>query len=177
MDNLCIICYSDNLELVKTFFTNIELSNHSEKFNNIEDLYGDTPLHIACIKNNLEMVIFLISKGACINKKNKFNGSTPLHYACFNKNLKIVHILTKNGAIIDEKNEYGCTPLHIACGAAYDREGLDVVKFLILNKANIFVKDNKNRKPLERLIEKDRFEINIFISNTLNKPNGNITER
>ena len=44
---------------------------------NISDRDGTTPLHIACTINNLQIVRFLISKGAKANSADR-NG-VPLH--------------------------------------------------------------------------------------------------
>jgi len=46
----------------------------------IENQQKQTPLHIACEKENIKIVEILIDKGAYINSE-MFNGKTPLHIA------------------------------------------------------------------------------------------------
>ncbi|MFC1842302.1 ankyrin repeat domain-containing protein [Candidatus Dependentiae bacterium] len=66
---------------------------------------SENPLHYACKNSNLEIVKYLIEKGAqeSINKKVKGfpNPTTPLYWACYWKNLEMVKCLVENGAQID----------------------------------------------------------------------------
>ena len=57
-----------------------------------------TPLHKACQNedDNVEVVEFLLSKGADIHAVNDY-GSTPIHYACI-INLNVVKSLIKKGS-------------------------------------------------------------------------------
>ena len=45
-----------------------------------ENEHGDTPLYRACVHNRLEVVQFLVNKGADTNKASR-DGKTPLHAA------------------------------------------------------------------------------------------------
>lgn len=92
---------SENLEL-------IELFNDYDKYIEVSNYIGDTPLCIATKINSVKMVEFLISKGAFVNSKNNFN-ETPLFSAIGNNNQQIVGILLKHGAILDIKNKFGET--------------------------------------------------------------------
>ena len=81
---------------------------------NIRDEQGKTPLHYACAKDHLPIVVFLISKGAQINAKDG-RGWTPLHYAasswgCFD----VVEYLVNRGAKKNVKNAKGLTPYNLA---------------------------------------------------------------
>ena len=62
---------------------------------------------------HLEIVKFLLEKGASIDSKNDY-GSTPLHLASMKGHLEIVKLLLGEGANIDAKDENGSTPLHWA---------------------------------------------------------------
>ena len=57
-------------------------------------LLGETPIHVACIKNNLDRVKELINLGADVNTSDHA-GWTPLHEACLKGNEKIVDELLK----------------------------------------------------------------------------------
>ena len=74
---------------------------------NAKGQYEYTSLHIACEKNQLEIVKFLISKPKCIQESpNKF-GDLPLHRACgFSGNVELVRYLVEEaGCDINAKGE------------------------------------------------------------------------
>lgn len=58
---------------------------------------GETPLVIACLKENLMVAKLLIDAGADVNKS-LLNGNTPLHYAAARGFSEIVEILLAAGA-------------------------------------------------------------------------------
>jgi ankyrin repeat protein len=62
--------------------------------------------------DNIEIVNYLIEKGAKLNLQNNY-GNTALHYAILNKNFKIVDLLIKNGANEEIKNKFGFTPYEL----------------------------------------------------------------
>ncbi|OUM60551.1 hypothetical protein PIROE2DRAFT_46137, partial [Piromyces sp. E2] len=74
-----------------------------------------TPLHLACQKNNENIVKYLVEQpSANVNTQNK-NGNTALHLACQNKNENIVKCLIEKGANVNTQNKDENTPLHLAC--------------------------------------------------------------
>ena len=97
---------------------------------NITNVSGETPLSIITGKNqNIEMLQFLIQKGADVNFQDH-NGNTPLHLAAKNESqlsLRIMEILVESGADIDLKNQDDKTPL--------DDLSDDVFKTRLLEKA------------------------------------------
>ena len=60
-------------------------------------LQGWTPLHVASIHNDLEMVKTLVHKGAFVNTKD-FSLNTPLTFARQNSAREVANYLRKNGA-------------------------------------------------------------------------------
>jgi ankyrin repeat protein len=64
---------------------------------NVSDEYGWTPLHIAAMHNDLDMVKTLIYKGAHLNALD-LNSNTPLALARQNHAKEVCHFLRKNGA-------------------------------------------------------------------------------
>ena len=56
----------------------------------------------------------LISKGANIEAKDKYEEKTPLHYACQLGRLPIVEYFISKGANIETKSLHNSTPLHFA---------------------------------------------------------------
>jgi serine/threonine-protein phosphatase 6 regulatory ankyrin repeat subunit B len=105
-----------------------------------------TPLHFAVLKEDIDIIKFLIEIGAekelpiqCANEAQRISGLTPLHFAIKLKYPKITEFLLDNGANIETTvnnpgNTYnGFTPLHLAI---YE-DLFDIVKILIEKGANI----------------------------------------
>ncbi|OXU22126.1 hypothetical protein TSAR_000758 [Trichomalopsis sarcophagae] len=75
--------------------------------------------HIACIRNNANIVEKFINFGVNINDPVSFTskewaGYTPLHFAVDNDSLSVAELLLKCGANIGVKNAENMTPLHLA---------------------------------------------------------------
>jgi len=83
---------------------------------------GDRPLHIACIRGNLDDVVALVEGGADVNASGDL-GYAPLHHAAGDGHLEIVNVLLSHGADVNARNEFGQTPIDLA----KDRIG-DVLK-------------------------------------------------
>lgn len=68
----------------------------------------------AILKNNLNLVIKLLERGADPNAEYRF-GERPLHYACTHGCYKIVEFLLSKEADLKVTDDKGRTPLHNAC--------------------------------------------------------------
>jgi len=68
---------------------------------------GNTPLHLACLKGDLDFVELLIQYGADINIQNTVAGKTPLHLAVEECNEELIQLLASNGADIGIKDHFG----------------------------------------------------------------------
>lgn len=80
---------------------------------NDANLQGETPLMLACIKGQLDLVRELLSLGARINQP----GWAPLHYAASADaphSLAIAQLLLDEHAYIDAESPNGSTPLMLA---------------------------------------------------------------
>jgi ankyrin repeat protein len=87
-----------------------------------------TPLHYAAQTGNLEIVKFLLSKGAEVSARMKNNctplnvtteyghlwGKTPIHFAAQNGNPETVKFLLSKGAEVSARCEYEGSPLDVA---------------------------------------------------------------
>ena len=71
---------------------------------------GESPLMLASLKGQLELVDHMVKKGADVNKP----GWTPLHYAATNSHLPVIRLLLENHAYIDAVSPNGSTPLMMA---------------------------------------------------------------
>lgn len=65
---------------------------------NSQDKYGTTPLTMAARNGEMEMVRYLVSQGADIDRKDTFYGVGPTDWAMFNEHQEVVLFLLKEGA-------------------------------------------------------------------------------
>ena len=121
-----------------------------EKQNVDIDIKGydaQTPLVYACKKGHLQIIEYLISKGADVNEEHK-DGLHVIHYAAMFGHLDIVQYLVERQNIdVNIKGTFISnikTPLHFACKFGY----LPIVEYLISKGANIEAKDELEQTPL-----------------------------
>ena len=93
------------------------------------DNESDTPLHLACLECDLDMVKFLLERGANVDAVNR-SGQTPIFYAVMRRCLKIVSVLVECGCDVNVIDESGYTPLRWAV----DVNSIDVVRELFKSK-------------------------------------------
>ena len=110
---------------------------------NARDKDSRTPLHWACRGVHLEMVKFLVDKGADVNAEDS-NKVVPLHSLAVRNSAEAIKILLTKEASIDAKDYGGDTALHYA--AMYDAK--DAVALLITKGADIENRDDYQRTPL-----------------------------
>ena len=149
-----------------------KIACHMDNNIDIKNIRNQTPLHIACIKNNLEAAIILLNYHAYINSQDS-DEKTPIYHATENNSFDICNLLISWGAKINIPDIWGNTPLHIAL-----KKGFDVIaKLLISNRADINFTNKNGKNPLDMLIkttfdnnEKEIIyfdEKNIMIARTL----------
>ncbi|KAJ7338916.1 hypothetical protein JRQ81_012818 [Phrynocephalus forsythii] len=112
---------------------------------NLEGEGGNTPILVACYKNNTEALKLLIEKGADVRKGNSM-GCMPVHAAAFSGSKGCMAIVIKRGeelgysteTHINFTNNGKCTPLHLAVQSG----DLEMIKMCIEYGAQIDLKQN-----------------------------------
>ncbi|CAB0028309.1 unnamed protein product [Trichogramma brassicae] len=101
-----------------------------------QDKSGNTPLHLALLRNTKKLVEWLLRRGADINLTNE-NGRTPLHMCI--TNLDLMKLFFKINKELDQtvqvnvRDKFGDTPLHLALQYQSDKEEIE---FLLRRGAN-----------------------------------------
>ena len=144
-------------------------------------------LHYSCFYGNKDITAFLLTYNNSnnsiydlINSLTKENYS-PLHIACYKCNPTIVKVLLlylRDIKInnVDKNNE---TALHIAC----KKNSMKIVSMLIASNANLFLKNNNNKKPIDlttdnnikKLLVKSMVRSPNFKNEDLNNLNSDIS--
>jgi ankyrin repeat protein len=114
-----------------------------EKDINKKDVNGNTPLHIACLFENLKYIPLLIKAGADINAVNNL-GWSPLFLACAQNLLSAAKEILKYKPDINLKDNFGKTALHVCCLNGNN----DLIKELLKYKPSINIQDDYGIAPL-----------------------------
>jgi ankyrin repeat protein len=106
--------------------------------------YGATPAIWCCIKGHLEILEYLLERGANAKLALPVNGWTPLHNASLNNKPECVTALLRHGLVVDAITTYGETALYLASRRGY----LPVVQLLVKAGADVKRATNYDRTPL-----------------------------
>ncbi|CAH1118962.1 unnamed protein product [Phaedon cochleariae] len=105
---------------------------------------GETPLHLAAIKGDVEQVCKLLAHRADPNVAD-FAGWTPLHEACNHGWYEVAYRLVQAGANVNARGLDNDTPLHDAAINGH----LQLIKLLVEHGADIHAKNSKGKAPLD----------------------------
>ncbi len=98
---------------------------------------GVTPLSLACVNGDADLIGVLLKAGANANVP-LTDGTTPLMAAASSGSVAAVRVLLENGAAIDAKESHGQTALMFAAG----RNRAEVIRFLIARDADSKITTN-----------------------------------
>ncbi|XP_076837417.1 ankyrin repeat domain-containing protein 12 isoform X2 [Brachyhypopomus gauderio] len=105
---------------------------------------GETPLHMAAIRGDVQQVKELIGLGADVNVKD-FAGWTPLHEACNLGYYDVAKVLIGAGAEVNTQGLDDDTPLHDASSSGHK----DIVKLLLRHGGNAFQANKRGERPVD----------------------------
>jgi ankyrin repeat protein len=110
---------------------------------NSKNKNGNTPLHIAALKGDINTIQLLCQHEANTNATNK-NGNSPLHLAIQNLKIAAITMLVYTcGADIYQTDANGQTPLYKATLSGNSK----CIASLIDDKTSIDAQDNAGRTP------------------------------
>jgi ankyrin repeat protein len=124
----------------------------------IENELGFAPIHLACIKDDVELVKDLIAKGKSgIEIKSKTDNLNLLHISAQFGSLKTFEYIYKTFYYknIDTLSEEKWTPFHFATFM----NKFDMCSFLIDNRADLYLRNKQFLTPLETSILNDNFDL------------------
>lgn len=104
---------------------------------------GMTPLNLAAINGNYEIVKELLRRNADIHIGDADN-SQPIHLAAISGNVQIVELILASGADINEQDNNGTTPLGFAVG----RRQTDMARYLLEKGADVSIRNAGGMTPL-----------------------------
>jgi len=126
----------------------------------IDDTMMSQYLNFAIDEESIDIVSFLLTKGAQIELTTAISGFTSLYRAVRSESIEIVDILLKNGAkpsidIIDKDKRQFYTCLHLAVVNKSNK----IIKLLLDNGADINSKDINLQAPLHFAVSQGSLEI------------------
>lgn len=133
-----------------------------------EPTYGESLLCWAVLSNEIEMVRFLLSKGANPNLHDHFNGESPITLSCdYGVDIEILSLLLEYGG---NPNDHATeqdsitymrsdqTPLYCASGSS-----LEKTKMLIEAGADVNMALVKGDTPLYNALLGNRFDVILYL--------------
>lgn len=123
------------------------LLNHEADMYKTGPKYGQTPLHVAVMQNNLSVVNVLINNGMDVNVKD-VNRKTPLIYAIGSNNKELVELLLKKNAKLPEEKEVIDQVLNSSVQYGFQ----DIAEYLVKNGASLSSIDKNGRSLLHNAV-------------------------
>ncbi|CAH1396894.1 unnamed protein product [Nezara viridula] len=109
---------------------------------NVEPYFNYSALIFAILSNNLDVIGYLLSKGADVNNKGK--SWVMLYHGVLENKKEIVEILLRNGINVNGKDFVGSTALH----KAVDLGNIEMARLLLKYGANLNATDALGWMPI-----------------------------
>ncbi|CAM9469870.1 unnamed protein product, partial [Ectocarpus sp. 4 AP-2014] len=126
------------------------------------DVGGQTPTHIACYRDNIEVVKKLVEAGADPAKADK-SGNTPMHAAAGEGAIAVVRYFVEKGVPGNIKNAEGFTPLDLAERHCPPRTRVAMLAALEQHVASESSEEERKREDeecrLKREIEREKHQL------------------
>ena len=114
---------------------------------NIQNGYGNTPLHIATIYGNNDIACMLTAHGSCDPTRTNRHGNCPLHIAAKKGNIELCKLfIAQEQSSLNIRNKVGKTPLHIAASCPEYSKVLQV--FVNHKQCDPNIQDTVGNTPL-----------------------------
>ena len=143
----CELIYLSSDSSKEYFGKKLERIEHlvSEKNGNLEvkNSMGNTPLMLATISGNIEVVKYLTSKKVNIDDKDLL-GDTVIFHAISSGNLELVKMFIEKAVNLNATNAQGETPLSYAVTTGNS----ELVKIILEKGINVDVKNQRGETPL-----------------------------
>jgi ankyrin repeat protein len=151
-DPVCVaIIRGDIKKVIKLLGDKLELDLHYDL---------DKPLHIAARKGSLELAEALISAGANIDSRDRYE-TTPLYHAVYRNDIAMVKFLISKGADVNVESKIGTTPLL----QALSQQTFEITEILLENGARTNVFDRNNNNPMRIVSELKNLELFKLLHN------------
>ncbi|KAK6175041.1 hypothetical protein SNE40_013582 [Patella caerulea] len=143
---------TDNFFLTAVESNTIEIVQHLANVTDINIKSMEGCLHHACnsIYDNVEIIQFLVDKGAKVNSKNR-DGRTPLHLATARGKEATIACLIKLGATAKSVDKYNRLPIHevVSCNVGrLDINAPGIIRQLVEAGSPVNSADSNGRIPL-----------------------------
>jgi ankyrin repeat protein len=130
-------------------------ANGSDVIEDIDNNLAITPIHLASLVDNIQLLHLLIQYG-CNPLITTKDGQSLIHFIAHNGNVKsldYIYQYYKNDINITTNEDW--TPLHYACF----KNRMDVCSYLIDHNADLYIKNKQGLTPIEVAVLNDNFEL------------------
>lgn len=137
---------------IAAYFSHVDVVKLLDEYG--ADIDSESLMKVSCLKERLEVVKYLVSKGCDVNARD-LHGVTPVIWAGSWFNFDVVEYLMDCGADVEGCDVDGQTLLHFA---SYS-QGLEMVKSLVKKGCDVNAKDDCGDTPLHLAIQEYDLEI------------------